>query len=134
MLTFLDLFFLFIHSAVVVVNVFGWVWKKTRKIALGLQLLTGFMWTVVSLLLTGGLGYCPLTDWHWQVLQKLGHQDLPSSYIKYLMDRITGMDWDLGLVQGITLGGLVFGFAMTVTLVVRDVIRKRRQAEAAQAE
>jgi hypothetical protein len=41
-----------------------------------------------------GWGYCPCTDWHWQVKQALGETDLPYSYVKYYADRLTGLDWD----------------------------------------
>ena len=41
-----------------------------------------------------GFGYCPCTDWHWQVKKKLGEQDLLSSYVKYYVDRLSGFDWD----------------------------------------
>lgn len=35
-----------------------------------------------------GIGYCPLTDWHWEVLEKLGMGSEVNSYIQYLIDRL----------------------------------------------
>ena len=35
-----------------------------------------------------GIGYCPLTDWNWQVKEQLGESSLPHSFIKYLWDKI----------------------------------------------
>lgn len=131
MLHALDIFFLIFHTFIVFFNLLGWIWKKTRKWALGLQLLTGASWTLLSLLLYGELGYCPVTDWHWQVLRKLGHTDLPTSYIKYLLDRITGLDWEIGLVHVLTTGGLVLAFLLTVSLNVRDYLRKKKAAHSA---
>ena len=39
-----------------------------------------------------GLGYCPCTDWHWQVKWALGQTDLPNNYLTYLFDAWTGIE------------------------------------------
>ena len=85
---FLDFFFLIFHAIVTLFNLLGWIWKKTRKANIILLLLTAFAWFGLGVFY--GIGYCPLTDWHWKVLEKLGENNLPYSYIKYLIDRITG--------------------------------------------
>ncbi|HIA10808.1 MAG TPA: DUF2784 family protein [Flavobacteriales bacterium] len=90
MYTFLDFIFLFIHSFIIIFNLFGWIWRKTRKANLILLLATAGSWFILGIWY--GIGYCPLTDWHWQVLQKMGNNNLPNSYVKYLIDRIFGTD------------------------------------------
>ena len=52
-------------------------------------LITGFSW--IGLGLFYGWGYCFLTDWHWQLLEKTGELNLPNSYIPYLLNRILGI-------------------------------------------
>ena len=95
----LDKFFVFFHSFLIIFNLFGWIWKKTRKANLVLLLLTAFSWFVLGIWY--GIGYCPLTDWHWKVLRLLGNSNLPNSYIKYLADRITGMDFNAQLIDAL---------------------------------
>ncbi len=88
---FLDILFLVFHTSLIVFNLSGWVWKKTRRIHLGVLVLTCLSW--VGLGFFYGFGYCPCTDWHWQVKWALGETGLPYSYVKYYLDRVTGRDW-----------------------------------------
>jgi len=97
---FLDLFFLVFHSFLIVFNLFGWLWKPVRKINLITLLLTGSSWFILGIFY--GTGYCPLTDWHWKVLHHLGKTDLPDSYISYLLKRITGLGFNNGLIETLT--------------------------------
>ncbi|MDH4059101.1 MAG: DUF2784 domain-containing protein [Cyclobacteriaceae bacterium] len=75
----LDGLFMVLHPAIILFNLFGWIPRKTRKANLILLLLTGASWFVLGI--WKGIGYCPLTDWHFKVLRKLGQTDLPYSYI-----------------------------------------------------
>ena len=88
----LDIFFVIFHSVQIAFNLAGWIWRKTRKAHLAVLTLTMISWFVPGIWY--GFGYCPCTDWHWQVKKKLGEQDLPSSYVKYYVDRLTALDWD----------------------------------------
>lgn len=85
----LDIFFVVFHTFLILFNLFGWIWKPTRKANLVALLLTGGSWFILGIFY--GIGYCPLTEWHWQVLYKLGKTDLPDSYISYLVKRLTGI-------------------------------------------
>ncbi|MBP7864973.1 MAG: DUF2784 domain-containing protein [Acidobacteria bacterium] len=111
--TILDFLFLAFHTALIVFNLFGWAWKPTRKANLVTLLLTGASWFLLGLWY--GVGFCPLTEWHFQVLEKLGHRGLPVSYVKYLADRLTGLDFDPGLVD--TLTAACFGAALVASVV-----------------
>lgn len=83
-----DWFFVVFHSTLILFNLFGWIWKKMRKAHLITISLTLLSWGFLGIWY--GWGYCPLTDWHWQVLEKLGKTNLPNSYISYLLDRVLG--------------------------------------------
>lgn len=109
-----DIFFLVFHSALTLFNAFGWILKKTRKLNLITLLLTGGSWFVLGIFY--GLGYCPLTEWHFQVLRKLGETNLPTSYIKYLAHRISGIAFDAELVDALT--GIVFFIALVMSAVL----------------
>ena len=120
----LDIFFVIFHSSLVIFNVSGWIWKKTRIYNLITLGLTGGSWIFLGML-TGTPGYCPLTDWHFSVLEKLGRTDLPDSYMKYLADRITGLDISASLVDNVTLYTFLAALLISVILNIRDLINKK---------
>jgi len=51
--------------------VFGWIWRKSRKAHFVVSILTAFSWFFIGIWY--GFGFCPLTEWHYQVRMKLGH-------------------------------------------------------------
>ncbi len=121
----LDILFVVFHTSLTLFNLFGWIWKKTRLANLITLALTGASWLFLGLIV-GMLGYCPLTDWHFNVLNKLGKTDLPTSYIKYLVDRLTGLDVNQTLVDKATLYCFIATLAVSIFLNIRD-FRKKRQ-------
>ena len=120
----LDIFFVIFHSSLVVFNIFGWIWKKTRIFNLITLSLTGGSWLFLGMLV-GTPGYCPLTDWHFNVLEILGKTDLPNSYMKYLGDRITGLDINATLVDNVTLYTFLAALILSVILNILDLIMKK---------
>lgn len=120
----LDIFFLILHSSLILFNLFGWVWRRTRKANLILLLTTAGSWLILGLIV-GSLGYCPLTDWHFNVLRELGVDDLPVSYIKYLADRIFNGDFSSALVDALTLYGLIVSLTISLVLNIIDYRRRR---------
>jgi hypothetical protein len=116
-----DIFFVVFHTSIIFFNLFGWIWGKTRKLNLLLLLITGSSWLFLGLIV-GTLGYCPLTDWHFSVLNKLGISDLPSSYVKYLADRLTGMNFNSSLVDRITLYSFLAALGLSIFFNIRDYI------------
>lgn len=123
----LDIFFMVFHTSLILFNLFGWIWRKTRPWNLVTLLLTASSWLFLGLI-TGSMGYCPLTDWHFNILESLGKSGLPVSYIKYLADRITGMDFNESVVDAVTLWGLVVSLVFSVSLNIRDRLKKRKPA------
>lgn len=88
----LDYTFVVFHFSLVAFNLIGWIWHKTRRLHLYAISATIFSW--VGLGVFYGWGYCPCTDWHWQVKRELGETGLPASYIKYYLDQIFGFSWE----------------------------------------
>jgi hypothetical protein len=119
----LDIFFVIFHTSLTLFNMFGWIWRKTRLANLITLGLTGGSWLILGLIV-GMIGYCPLTDWHFNILYKLGKTDLPISYIKYLADRLTGLDFDQTLIDNATLYGFIIALIISLLLNARD-LRKR---------
>lgn len=118
MLRFLDYFFLIFHSSLIIFNLFGWAWRKTRKLNLISLLLTGGSWLILGFWF--GFGYCPLTDFHWKVLERLGKTDLPGSYIQYLFRRILSIEISPSLSDILALGGLLVSFVISCILNYRS--------------
>ena len=115
----LDIFFLIFHTFLIFFNLFGWIWKRTRKLNLITLSLTGASWLFLGLSV-GTLGYCPLTDWHFKILEKLGKTDLPNSYTKYLADRLTGLDLNAALVDNVTLYLFLAALVISIAHNLRD--------------
>lgn len=123
MYVFLNIFFFVFHTCIVLFILFGWIWKKTRPANLALILLTAISWFFLGIWY--GFGYCPCTDWHWQVRMKLGIYDESSSYLEFLIEKLTGMDVDRALVDKFAVAFLVGVFCLSIVLNVRD-LRKRK--------
>lgn len=121
----IDIFFVVFHTSLIIFNLTGWIWKKTRFLNLLILVMTGTSWLALGMIV-GIPGYCPLTDWHFGVLHELGEKNLPSSYIKYLSDRITGGDVNSALIDAVTLYGFITALLVSVVLNIRDRIRSSK--------
>jgi hypothetical protein len=119
MLKSLDIFFVIFHSTLILFNLFGWIFKKTRRLNLVILMLTGLSWFVLGIFY--GIGYCPLTDWHFQVLEKLGKPSWSNSYIEYLIERLFDVDISGQLVDKITL--IAYIVALLISLLVNFFVR-----------
>ncbi len=115
-----DFLFTVLHLAIIGFNLFGWIWKPARKVHFVLILLTALSWFGLGIWF--GLGYCPITDWQWQIKEKLGQHNLPNSFIKYYSDQITGTNINASLID--TLTALCFFLAITLSVYV-NFFRKK---------
>jgi hypothetical protein len=120
----LDILFVVFHTSLIFFNLFGWVWRKVRKFNLITLLLTGGSWLFLGLIY-GTPGYCPLTDWHFIILLKLGITDVPNSYVKYLMDRISGLNLNALLVDHITLYAFLAALGLSLFFNIRDLVTRK---------
>jgi hypothetical protein len=118
MYKFLDLFFVTFHTALILFNLFGWIYAGTRKINLITLLLTGGSWFILGIFY--GIGYCPLTDWHFRVLEQLGERQLPGSYIAYLLERYTGHAFNESWINRITM--ICYIVALVISVMVNRII------------
>jgi hypothetical protein len=124
----LDILIIVFHTSLIVFNLFGWIWKRLRTFNLISLLLTGASWLFLGLIY-GTLGYCPLTDWHFIILSKLGENDLPGSYIKYIFDRLTGLDINASLVDKTTLFLFIAALMLSMYLNIRDIMKSKKTDE-----
>jgi hypothetical protein len=113
-------FFVF-HSSWILFNCVGWIWRQTRPWQLVTVSLTALSW--FGLGVRYGWGYCPFTDWHWQVRARLGHHD-PPSYLQLLIIELAGIDPGPKVADGLALVTLTVAGMFSVVLNVRDRVRR----------
>jgi glucan phosphoethanolaminetransferase (alkaline phosphatase superfamily) len=121
---FLNIFFLVFHTAFILFVLFGWIWRKARKVHLAALVLTALSWFGLGIFY--GFGYCFCTDWHWTVRHRLGYPEMPRSYIKFIILAATGWDLNDKLVDAATAGAFLGVFILAVYLAVA----KRRRGNA----
>ena len=118
--------FFVVHTSWIAFNCLGWMWKCTRPWQVGTVSLTALSWFGLGLWF--GWGYCPCTDWHWQVRARLGFSD-PPSYIQLLIREAAGIDLDPGAADALAVVTLAGAALLGVTLTIRD--RRRSTARRA---
>jgi len=120
----LNKFFFVFHSTWIIFNLFGWMWKKTRLANLITLSLTAFSWFILGIWY--GYGFCPSTEWHWQVRIKLGIYDMPSSYLKFLIDSMTGLNISEGAVNIFAFVFLILAFSVSIMINIKDWKKKHK--------
>lgn len=110
MLTMLDVLLTIVHVAITLFNLLGWISKRSRKAHFIAVLLTATSWFVLGIWF--GIGYCPFTDWQWQVKEKLGERHLPNNFIEYIAESLTGYNLDSALVDT----AIAIGFTLAALL------------------
>lgn len=118
MLAALNVLLFALHGGLVVFNVVGWAWRRTRRLNLLTLLLTLASWTLMGLWF--GVGYCVLTDLHWRVRAAMGIHETAGSYLALLVRVVTGWKPPAALVNPVAATVFVFALGMSVGLNVRD--------------
>jgi len=121
----LDWFFVVFHSLLIVFNLFGWIWKPLRKANLATLILTGSSWTILGIFY--GLGYCPLTDWHWNVLTKIGQEPSTNTYVAYLFQRVLDIHMPDNYADTITFTAYLVALGFAVAVNIFDQRRNGRK-------
>jgi hypothetical protein len=119
MLKLLDVLLTILHLVIILFNLFGWMFSSTRKLHLISIILTAASWFILGIWF--GMGYCPITDWQWNVKEKLGEHNLPSNFIEYFAEKISGRDFSSQLID--TAIAVCFALAAILSVYV-NFIRK----------
>ena len=107
------------HIAVILFSAFGWLLPSARPLHLGLQGLVLFSWFGLGSF--KGWTYCFLTDIHWRVKQALQRPARGDSYVKLLVDRLSGRDTDAATVNEATVSVLFVTTTLSLGLFLRDL-------------
>jgi Protein of Unknown function (DUF2784) len=111
MLVFLDMAFFVFHTALMLFNMVGWAWRRSRPYHLICLLLTAASWFILGAFY--GWGYCICTDWHFQVREKLGYPDVGPSYLQLLAVEFFGIRISQSFADG--LASFVFALIVIAT-------------------
>ena len=110
----LDGLFYAFHTVLILFNVFGWIPKRTRRLNLACLFVTAVSWFVMGL--WRGIGYCVVTDWHWQVRRALGIHDAEGSFLELFIRKVTGWHAPPNLVA--FSAAAIFLAAITASIIV----------------
>ncbi|OGW35042.1 MAG: hypothetical protein A2X58_06265 [Nitrospirae bacterium GWC2_56_14] len=100
LLTILNFLFHVLHMTIILFFLFGWLVKETRQLHYLLTLLILFSWYGLGIFY--GFGYCLITDIQWRIKRHLGQTPSTEYYIKYMLDKITGLDTRANFVNRLT--------------------------------
>lgn len=95
-----NIFFHIVHLTIILFFLFGWIIEET--------LLAHFILSVFILLSWFGLGvfygfgYCLVTDIQWKIKKCMGQEPYTKYYIKYMLDKVTGLDLNPDRVNSVT--------------------------------
>ena len=110
----LDYLLHFIHVAIMVVCIFGWMYEPLRPLHLIVMALVALSWFGLGLVF--GIRYCILTDTQWRIKRHLGREPETRSYVKHMLEKITGRTIDHKITNRITL--YTYGASVISTVVV----------------
>lgn len=110
----LDFIYTLVHLLIIGFNLFAWAFRATRRLHLYGVAVTLACWLILGIWY--GIGYCPVTDWQWQVKAQLGEQNLPNSFVKYYADKISGQSVDANLIDVLTAGSFLLSIIISVYL------------------
>lgn len=117
MLQLLNILFFALHNVLIVFNLAGWIWPRTRKLHLGTTGATLFSWVVMGAWY--GWGYCLCADWHFQIRRKLGIHGGESSYTELLFNQVPGVTVSHSFADVVTVGCLLMILLATAVVWIR---------------
>ena len=126
MLQFLDIFLDVFHTGLVLFILLGWISSKAREAHFWVLTGTLIAWLIVGAWI-GTIGYCPITDWQWDIKRALGETRLPSSFIKYKLDMILGTNLNRHLVDTITGIGMASVTLIAGWMRIKKSIKKEKE-------
>jgi hypothetical protein len=89
-----------LHLTTTLLIVFGWIPAATRMINWYLIVATFVSWLGFGLIF--GFGYCVFTDIQARLRRRLGSGEPLDSFVKDVVDRVTGRDWNARHVETVT--------------------------------
>ncbi len=117
-LMFMDYMLHLVHLSIMLICIVGWMFEPIRTLHLLVIVLVAISWFGLGKFF--GYGYCILTDTQWRVKRKLGQEPYTESYVKYILDKVTGRDIDKKVTTGLTL--YTYAGAVVLSLTVNFIL------------
>jgi hypothetical protein len=121
MLPLMNVVFLVGHTLLIVFNLSGWAFHRTRKLHLLCLIATLFSWIVMGAWY--GFGYCLCTDWHFQIRRAMGLQDNVSSYLQLISRLFFEVELTRWTSDVLAVIGLLFALVATIVTWSLDLRR-----------
>lgn len=118
MLVLLDWTLFSAHVGLVVFNMIGWMWTRTRQAHLVTLGLTAFSWLGLGAMY--GWGYCFCTDYHAQILRELGNPDADVTFIQLMFKRLLGVVLSQATADNLAVAVFVLIVIATTVVWVRQ--------------
>jgi hypothetical protein len=112
----LNIFFHFVHLAIVFFFLFGWLSSKTLLAHFILSILILLSWSGLGVFY--GFGYCLVTDIQWKIKKRMGQEPYTEYYIKYMLDKLTGLDLNSHTVNAITTAAFFIILLFSTVLIL----------------
>jgi Protein of Unknown function (DUF2784) len=125
-----DAGFFVLHTALMLFNMFGWIWRRTRVAHLITLALTTFSWFGLGWWY-GNIGFCICTQWHFEVREALGYKDTESSYLQLLAKHWFGREMSLEAAYVSAEVTYILVVLATATVWTLDLVRRRKKASSA---
>jgi hypothetical protein len=119
----LNLLFFIFHTVILVFNLTGWMFRRTRTLHIICLGATLFSWFVMGY--WKGMGYCICTDWHFQIRREMGIKDGVHSYIQLIAKSFFGVEMDRLTSDIFAGGGLLFILLTTLFVWTLDMFRAK---------
>ena len=126
MLATLNILFFIFHTAMLILNLTGWIFRRTRRLHIVCLGATLFSWFVMGY--WKGMGYCICTDWHFQVRRAMGIKDSVHSYLQLIAKSFFGADMDRLTSDLSAGGGLLFILLATLAVWTMDMFRTKTES------
>jgi hypothetical protein len=107
-----DILFTLLHLAIIGFNLTGWLWRRTRRAHLILVILTAASWFILGIWY--GMGYCPITEWQWDVKEQLGEKNLPASFVTYYAEQLTGRHFSDAFINNVVAGSFASAAILSI--------------------
>lgn len=99
-LNLLNIFFHIMHLSIIFFFLFGWLFITTQEAHFVLAVFILASWYGLGIYF--GFGYCLVTDLQWKIKKLLGQAPPTEFYVKYMIDKITGLDTNPTIINGLT--------------------------------
>ena len=113
----MNILFHLVHLGIIFFFLFGWLWQKTLTAHFILSILILVSWCGLGLLY--GFGYCLVTDIQWKIKKRMGDEPSTEYYIKYMLDKMTGLNTNPNTVNAITTYTFFIILVFSTALVIK---------------